>query len=162
MRRPLTALLLGTTLVTGAACGLLNRTTPCGADVIAACSQVPYTEDPSPPAWPAGQSFTASSILDAGEFIQLVPGTELTMTFRAPYEISAYAGCKTIDVKARLEAKRLVPDVMAVTPLLCLDARDAQDTWIQEFFQDRPQWSFDGPNLMLITDDAKIYLEPTS
>jgi heat shock protein HslJ len=154
MRRLLLATLIGAVAMLGTACS----DTDCGALPIAACSPIP----PQEPDWPEGLSFRATEISTDGETMALVPGTELTVTFSREYELEVYAGCNTLDVKAHIEGEdRIVADQFLATAIGCSDDRLAQDAWITDFFESSPQWSFDGPNLLLTTETTAIELAPS-
>jgi heat shock protein HslJ len=157
MRRLALAILAGTVLLTSTACSLLQGDSDCGALPIAACSPMPPTE--SAVEWPAGRVFHATAITENGAPKQLVPGTELTVRFRAPYELEVYAGCNTLGITAHIEDEnRIVPDEFMATNLACLDDRAAQDAWIADFFEEGPQWSSDSGDLILLTDTMEIRL----
>jgi heat shock protein HslJ len=170
MRRTALALLLGTVLLSGAACSL-QPTTTCGS-VVAACSPIPPSEGtvpvpvpcsaltfarctPTPDDWPRGAQYTATEI-DGPD--QLVAGTELTVRFGVPHELTVYAGCNHLTVSTHLAGDRLVADDFASTAIGCGADLIAQDAWLQDFFEDGPRWTIDGDTMVLATPDVEITL----
>jgi heat shock protein HslJ len=153
MRR--TALLVCATLLLAAGCD-----TPAAAPPATEASETSVPVDPTA-AWPEGRAFEATSVTESGAERPLVAGTRLTVRFRAPGELEAYAGCNYLGVRGHLEGARLVADSMLSTAIGCDSERLAQDRWVVEFFNAGPAWRVRGDELTLRTPTTEIVLAVT-
>jgi heat shock protein HslJ len=88
----------------------------------------------------------------------LVSGSELTITFPSPAELSADAGCNTISGGFELNGSKLVAADLASTMKGCSDELQAQDTWLSGFLMSKPTVSLHDDTLTLQGKDATITL----
>ncbi len=145
----------GAVLLATAGCGLLPGAGSCGA-IIAACSRAGPDIDID---LPEHVTYRAIRIVEAGEPRPILPGTEITLTFRGQGELQVYAGCNHLDLRAHDEGGgRLVVDQLAMTALACLDDRAQQDAWLYDFFAAGPGWGFDLETLFLRANHTEIRL----
>jgi heat shock protein HslJ len=113
----------------------------------------PYVE----PVAPTG-SFVAVAAADGGRPRDLV-GT-VSVTFGEGYSFGYNPGCNTRFGTVLLGGGRVHAKIHAVNMMGCSGAVDAQEDWVEEFFDAAPRYSVDGAMLTLRTDLASIEFAP--
>jgi hypothetical protein len=111
-----------------------------------------------PTGWPAGRQFLAESIFEDGARRLLLRGTVLTIWFREPGSVEAYAGCHHLTVSALVEGNRLAPQRFMVQLGECRSGSPDQDAWLRSFFESGPLWTRRGDQVTLQTDRITIEL----
>jgi heat shock protein HslJ len=104
-----------------------------------------------------GRTFLSMSVTKGGADIQLVPGTQIRISF-TDGRIGLSAGCNIIGGTYRLDGARLVVDAAGMTEMGCDPARHAQDDWLATFMSSRPTVRLVGNELALEQDGTVITL----
>jgi heat shock protein HslJ len=104
----------------------------CGGASSSASKQPP--PGPSPPSV-SGRTFISTAVVGH----RLAAGTHLQITFTRDERISVNAGCNTLGAGYHIDAAQLVVDALAGTEMGCDPDRMAQDQWIGELLQSKPE-----------------------
>jgi heat shock protein HslJ len=104
----------------------------CGGAGSSASNQPPPGTSPQSV---SGRTFISSAVVGH----RLVAGTHLQITFTRDQRISVNAGCNTLGAGYRVDAARLVVEQLASTEMGCDADRMAQDQWIGELLQAKPE-----------------------
>ena len=88
----------------------------------------------------------------------LVTGTKVTLTFPNPAELTADAGCNSSGGSFTIAGGALVVAEMGSTLKGCSAELQAQDEWLTQFLQSKPEIGLSGDTLTLTGSDAKITL----
>ena len=111
----------------------------------------------APPAALDGRTFVSTAVTQGGEPFELVPDTEIRLTF-TDGNLSASAGCNTIGGTYRLDGGTLVFEGGGMTEMGCDPERHAQDDWLSELLGSRPSLSLAGNELGITAGDTVISL----
>jgi heat shock protein HslJ len=106
----------------------------------------------------AGRSFLSTAVVAGGAPIELVPGTQVRLSFTADGRISANAGCNTMGGPYRLEGSTLVVTDAGVTEMGCDAARHAQDDWVFGLLTSGPALTLAGNELVLVSGTDSLAL----
>jgi heat shock protein HslJ len=104
----------------------------------------------------AGRTFLSTAVVADGAPIDLVPGTQVRLTFGADGRIGVNAGCNTMGGTYRLEDGVLMVADGAVTEMGCDPARHAQDDWVFGLLTSSPSVTLLGNELALATGTDSI------
>jgi heat shock protein HslJ len=102
-----------------------------------------------------GDTYVADGIVDR----ELVPGTQITMSFEAD-TVNVRAGCKTLGGLAAIDDYELVLGHLTSTRQACNEALEEQDQWLTSFLTSRPRFDRVDDDLYLSRDDTVIHLVP--
>jgi len=101
-----------------------------------------------PPLSLDGREFVLVSWTVNGQPVQLVPGTQVRLSF-ADGSLSAHAGCNHLGAGYSLDQGRLVVGAMSMTEMGCDALRHQQDELVAALLTSRPSLRIDGDQLIL-------------
>jgi heat shock protein HslJ len=109
---------------------------------------------------PWGRTYAATSVRETGIVpAPVVADTTIRLTFTAPDQLTAQAGCNVLGFRVSVDATRLtVDDQVTSTRMTCTEDREAQDRWLATFLTDDPEYSLYGDALTLTRASTTIVL----
>jgi heat shock protein HslJ len=132
--------------------------------VLWACAAAPApsttSPSPTPPAVPAsldGRTFLSESVVRDGAAAQLVPGTQIRLSFNGD-QLGASAGCNSMSGAYRLDGDLLVLANAGMTEMGCDAPRQAQDDWLFRTLGGQPTVAINGNDLTVTLDATVIKL----
>lgn len=157
MRR-LVAILVGASVLVGAACG--------DDDDTAADDSPPSTDEPTGVPSDGGdvnpfgvRTFIGTEVTEKGQPRPLVEGTELAIDFGPDDQIGVTAGCNSMSGTAEIGEDTLKAAAgLATTEMGCDPARHAQDEWIADLLVQGFTYTLAGDELQLTSGDTVITL----
>lgn len=102
----------------------------------------------------AGRVFVSTAVTGH----ELVPGTEIVLTFGDDGSLGAHAGCNQLAGGYEIDGDTLVTGQMATTEMACDADRMAQDDWLLALLSGRPTLALDGDALVLTSGDVSVEL----
>ncbi len=105
-----------------------------------------------------GHTFLSTAVTEGGRPRELVPGTQIRLTFGPDGRLGASAGCNILGGTYRLEGDVLRLDGGAMTEMGCDDARHAQDDWLFAFLGTGPTLMLAGNDLVLAAGGVVVRL----
>lgn len=117
-----------------------------------------FTELDGEPTELWGLTFTSVSVSETGIVpAPVVEGTTIRLTFTAPDNLTAQAGCNILGFHVVIDESRLtVADEVSSTRMSCPDDLLAQDRWLTTFLTDDPCYAFTGSMLTLTRASTEI------
>ncbi len=105
-----------------------------------------------------GRTFLSITVKDGDEERQLVPGTNIRISFNGN-QVSAQAGCNTYGGTYHLEGDTLVVEGGAMTEMGCDGPRHAQDDWVFGLIGSQPTLALSGDDLVITSDETTIEMK---
>ena len=142
------------------ACGPAWTLTAAGLTLTSGDVRIDLTEEAGAPESLWGRSFVAIAVTESGTVpAPVVEGTQIVLTFTAPDQLSAHAGCNTMLFQVEVGDTRLsVADDVASTLMGCSAELQAQDEWLVDFLVADPDYTFAVGALTLTRASTEIVL----
>ena len=128
------------------------------AIVIAACSAGGGAGSPSPSAPGADGQLDGRTFLSTGiQGAQLVPGTQVRLTFSEGNQLNLSAGCNIMGGQYSLDGDRFTTAQLSMTEMACEEPKMLQDDWLSRFVS-AVQLRLDGDTLTLTNGNITLTL----